>query len=60
MLYAIDNFLNYDIFYICISIDSIFFIFFLNIFVIFIFCSDISVQSCIILVRNGMFYEKHK
>ena len=33
---------------------------FLNFFGHLHFCSNVLVQFCIILVRNGMFYEKHK
>ena len=55
------NFLNFEFFfYIFITIDSINFIFFIIFFVIFIFLVIFLVHLCIILVRNGMFYEKHK
>ena len=45
--------------YIYINIDSILYIF-LIFSVIFIFVVIVLVQFCIILVRNGMFHEKHK
>ena len=40
------------------TIDNIFFIYFLKFLVIFIFVVVILVQFYVILVRNGMFYKK--
>ena len=47
-------------FYIYITIDGIFFIFFDFFLSSSFFVVIVLVQSCIILVRNGVFYEKHK
>ena len=61
MLYVINKILNCDVFfYIYITIEFIFFIFFSEFFVIFIFVVIVLVQFCIIIVKNSMFYEKHK
>ena len=57
ILYGIDNFIFYDIFfYIYISIENIFCIYFLKFLAIFFSRVIVLVQFYIILVRNGMFY----
>jgi hypothetical protein len=56
IIYAIDNFKNYNIFfYIYMTIDNIFCIFFWNFWSSSFFLIIVLVQFCIILVRNNMF-----
>ena len=58
MLYIIVKIVIF--FHIYITIDNIFCIFKKKLVVIFIFVVIVLVQLCVILVGNGMFYEKTK